>query len=108
MRLINEWDNVFLTTKKIVRLFEQWRKNNLTLTHGYGRGAEEIFGLAYTSSSEYAAIWNVQGEAVLNENPDWRFEGLALDEINNVYAIFEHEDGTIETLDRKYINIGRI
>lgn len=107
MELKAEWNNVEKATKQVVKVFEPWLKANMTITHGTGRTLEDVFGLPYTSSSDFAAIWNCQGEATLNENPEWRFEGLALTEDNDVVVICEHEDGTAETLDRKYIVIGK-
>ena len=57
---------------------------------------------------DYAAIWNCQAEALYKWADEWRFEGLAVSENNDAIAIFEHEDGTIETLDRMYVIIGKV
>lgn len=108
MKLKKEWNDVEKTSKELCRQFNAWRLSNLEITYGTGRTVEEIFGFPYTSSSSFAAIWNCQAEAVYKWSNEWRFEGLALSETNNAIAIFEHEDGTVENMDRMYIIIGKV
>ena len=107
MKLLKEWNNVERTSKELIRIFNNWRFTNLKITRGKG-SLEDIFGFPYTSSSDYAAIWNCQGEAVYRWSPEWRFEALAVSEKGEAVAIFEHEDGTVENLDRMEIIIGRV
>lgn len=105
MKLKKEWKDVEQTTKELLNLFRNWNHNLIIR----GRGSmESIFGFPYTSSSEYAAIWNCQGQAEYRWNKEWRFEALAVSENNDAIAVFEHEDGTIESLDRMYIIIGKV
>ena len=108
IKLKKEWDNVEDRKKEIIRLFNIWRMSNLKLTKGSGRTAEDIFGFPYTSTDGMAAIWNCNAEAVYKYSSEWRFEGLAVSENNDAVAMFEHEDGTVETLDRMYIIIGKV
>ena len=107
MKLLKEWNNVEKTSKELIRIFAVWRLSNLRITRGKG-SLEDIFGFPYTSSSDYAAILNCQGEAIYRWSPEWRFEALAISEKGDAVAIFEHEDGTVENLDRMEIIIGRV
>ncbi len=107
MKLLAEWKDVERTSKELIRVFAIWRLSNLRITVGRG-SLENIFGFPYTSSSDYAAIWNCQGEAVYKWSPEWRFEALAVNENGDAVAVFEHENGTIETLDRMNIIIGKV
>ena len=107
MKLKKEWNNVEKTTNELLKLFSLWRYSNLTITKGKG-SMENIFGFPYTSSSEYAAIWNCQGVAEYKWNPEWKFEALAVSENNDAVAIFEHEDGTVDKLDRMFVIIGKL
>lgn len=108
MKLKAEWNDVEKTSKELMMLFNSWRLSNLRILRGKGRTLEDIFGLPYTSSGEYAAIWNCQGEAVYKWSDEWKFECLTVSEKNDAIAIFEHEDGTMEKLDRMYVIIGKV
>lgn len=108
MRLKKEWNDVEGTTKLLMKLFDTWRVPNLRITRGKDKTLERTFGFPYTSSSEYAAIWNCQAEAVYRWSPEWRFEALAVSENNDAIAVFEHEDGTERNLDRMYVIIGKV
>lgn len=107
MKLLKEWKDVEATTKELLHMFSIWRYRNLNITKGNG-SMENIFGFPYTSSSEYAAIWNAQGEAEYRWSPEWKFEALAVSENNDAIAVFEHEDGTVEKLDRMFVIIGKV
>ena len=107
MKLKTEWKDVELTTSELIKLFSAWRLSNIVITRGHGN-TESIFGFPYTSSSEYAAIWNCQGEAEYRWCPEWKFEALAVTENRDAIAIFEHENGTIENLDRMFVIIGKL
>lgn len=108
MKLKTEWNDVERTSKELMRLFNSWRISNLLITGNRGNSLEEIFGFPYTSSSNYAAIWNCQAGALYKWSVEWRFEGLAVSEHDDAIAIFEHEDGTAEQLDRMYVIIGKV
>lgn len=110
MDKIKDWfeieHDVERTSNRAMRAFQEWYRNNITITHGNGRDAEEIFGLPYTSSSAWAGLWNCQAEAYLNEDPQWKFEGLAISEDNEILAVFDRED--TGNFDNKEIVIGKI
>ena len=98
--------DVDATSRKVIKAFERWYKDNITVTNGSGRNAEEIFGLPYTSSSDYAALWNCQGEAYLNEDPQWKFNALAIRDTGEILAVFDREDtGNFDELE---LVIGRL
>ena len=81
--------------RDVIGTFAKWyRKGNLELHHGSGRNVEEIFGLPYTSTSDYAACWNCQAEATLKGSPWMYFEGLAISEGDNpkILAVFSIRD----------------
>ena len=104
MNKLKEWNylenDVEATSKKVIKAFEAWYPKNVTITHGNGRNAEYIFGLPYTSTSDWAGLWNCQAEAYLNEDPQWKFECLAISENNEILAVFDREDtGNFDNLD---------
>ena len=110
MNKIRDWfpiyNDVEKVEKKAIRAFERWYKANLTIIHGSGRNVEEIFGLPYTSSSDWAAIWNCQAEAYLNSDPQWKFRCLAISENNEILANFDRED--TGNFDDKDVVIGKL
>lgn len=106
MKLKTEWNDVEKTTKELLRIFNIWHISNLRITRGKGNTLEDTFGFPYTSSSEYAAIWNCQAEAYYKWSEEWKFEGLAVNEDNDAVAIFEHED--TGKFDRMYVIIGKV
>lgn len=108
MRLKKEWNNVEGTTKLLMEMFNIWKVSNLRITKEKDRTLNRTFGFPYTSSSEYAAIWNCQAEALYRWNPEWRFEALAVSENNDAIAVFEHEDETERNFNRMYVIIGKV
>ena len=93
---MKEWygDNKgYARERDVIETLAKWyAKGNLILKRGSGRTVEEIFGLPYTSTSDYAAVWNCQAEAVWKENPNYYFEGCALDIYQHVVAVFSERD----------------
>ena len=110
MNKLKDWfpieNDVDATEKKVVKAFNRWYKANLTITHGEGKDVYEIFGLPYTSSSDYAGIWNCQAEAYLNSDPQWYFNGLAISEDRQILAVFDREN--TGNFDDKEIVIGEV
>lgn len=110
MNKIKEWFDIMNDVEEIseqaIKAFTKWYKANITITHGSGRDVVEIFGLPYTSTSEWAGLWNCQGEAYLNEDPQWKFNCLAISEDMEILADFDRED--TGHFDNKDIVIGRI
>lgn len=110
MNKIKEWfdieHDVERTSNRALKAFERWYRGNITITHRSGRDVEEIFGLPYTSTSDWAGLWNCQAEAYLNEDPQWKFECLAISEDMEILAVFDRED--TGNFDNKEIVIGKI
>lgn len=110
MNKLTDWfpieNDVEATEKKVLRAFEKWYRNNITITRGKDRTAELTFGFPYTSTSDYAAVWNCQAEAYLNEDPQWKFRALAISEDREILAVFDRED--TGNFDDKDIVIGRV
>ena len=107
MNKIKDWyvieHDVDATEKKVTDVFARWYRRNVVVTHGQDRTIELTFGFPYTSSGEYAGIWNCQAEALLKEDLKYRFKGLALSEELDVIAIFE-----AKPFEFKDIMIGKI
>ena len=102
MKKLKEWyyDNAgYERERDVIGTLAGWWKKNLVLTHGSGRTVEEIFGLPYTSSSDYAAVWNCQAEAYYKGNPNWWFEGCAITDDSHIVAIFSERDKEGNELD---------
>ena len=108
MKLKKEWNDVEKTTKELLKLFNIWRISNLRITRGRCNTLEDTFGFPYTSSSDYAAIWNCQAEAVYKWDTEWRFEALAVSENNEAIVVFEHEDGTVENRVAYEVSVSKI
>ena len=110
MKKLTDWfpieNDVSATERKVIKAFEKWYRNNITITHGRDKTVEDTFGLPYTSSSDYAALWNCQGEAYLNEDPQWKFNALAISEDREILVVFDRED--TGNFDEKEIVIGKI
>lgn len=110
MNKLKDWypieQDVDATQKKVEKLFSNWYRKELAITRGSGRNVEEIFGLPYTSTSEWAGIWNCQAEARLKTDLQWSFLGLAITEDREVVAVFDRED--TGNFDNKEIVIGRL
>lgn len=110
MKKMTDWfpieNDVEKTVKKVIKAFEKWYKENITITRGKDRNVYLTFGLPYTSSSAYAALWNCQGEAYLNEDPQWKFNALAISEDREILVVFDRED--TGNFDEKEIVIGKI
>ena len=81
--------------RDVIGTLQSWfDKGNLVVTHGSGRNVEEIFGLPYTSTSDFAAVWNCNAEAYLKEKPQCYFDGVAITDgdYSRVVAVFTARD----------------
>jgi len=75
MQLLKDFDDAMIN--KIIRKFSHWESENLIIVHGSReKTAEDTFGLAYTSSSAYAALWNTNVKAVSVNDYNLVFEGI--------------------------------
>ena len=84
--------------KRVKDVFEKWYKRNLTIKRGEGKNAEEIFGLPYTSSSDFAALWNCQGEAVYKDDNRYIFSYIAITNDFDIIVGLEDENEDIKEL----------
>lgn len=107
MEKLKDWEivehDVEKTQNKVEDVFRRWYRRNVVVTRGQDRTIGLTFGFPYTSSGEYAGIWNCQAEALLKEDLKYRFKGLALSEELDVIAVFE-----AKPFEFKDIVIGRI
>ena len=95
--------DVSATEEKVIDVFRVWCNRNLVITRGKDKSMELTFGFPYTSSGDYAGIWNCQAEALLKEDLKYRFKGLALSEDHDVVVILE-----AKPFEFKEIAIGKI
>lgn len=89
---IKEWTD-YENQYKIAVAAVRWLDPNLRVVHGKReRNVELTYGLPYTSSGEYAAIWNTNVDARSNEDTNLAFKGMALDKDNNPVIIWHMTD----------------
>lgn len=74
-------------------------KGNLEITYPKKwKDVEDCFGLPYTSSSGFAAIWNCQADAHYKGNPNMSFQGVALTDTKHFVAyfmVYDHEGNEV-------------
>lgn len=89
---VKEWTD-YERQYKIAVAAVKWLDKSLRIVHGKReRNVEDTYGLAYTSSGEYAAIWNTNVDARSNEDLDLQFKGMALDKDDNPVIIWYMAD----------------
>ena len=108
MRLLKDWytqtNSGYETERDAIGTLDAWvKKGNLRLDHGSGKTVEEIYGLPHTSTSEFAAIWNVQAKAHYRNNPQMEFDGIALREDGIFIAVF-----TVYDLEENEVGVAYI
>lgn len=89
--------------EKMINIFARWEKQYLTITHGQReKTTSYTYGLPYTSSGDFAGLWNTNVEAVLKTDLQWEFKGLVLGEDMEVVAIFTNNEESehFETIGR--------
>ena len=85
---IKEWTD-YESQYKIAVAAVKWLDKHLKIIHGKReRNVELTYGLPYTSSGEYAAIWNTNVDARSLSDLDLQFKGVALDKNNNPVIIW--------------------
>lgn len=114
MKLLKDWYSEtasgYETERDAVGTLQSWyNKGNLVVNkqHGstYGKSVEDIFGLPYTSSSDFAAIWNTNVECHYVLNPALKFEGVAVSESRHIVAYFLVIDRDGNEVGEAYIQI---
>ena len=89
---IKEWTD-YENQYKIAVATMKWLDKRLRIVHGKReRNVELTYGLPYTSSGEYAAIWNTNVDARSNDDLALQFKGMALDKDNNPVIIWYMTD----------------
>lgn len=89
---IKEWTD-YENQYKVAVAAVKWLDKNLRIIQGKReRNVELTYGLPYTSSGEYAAIWNTNVDARSNEDLDLQFKGMALDKDNSPVIIWYMPD----------------
>ena len=84
---IKEWTD-YENQYKIAVAAVKWLDKHLKIVHGKReRNVELTYGLPYTSSGEYAAIWNTNVDARSLSDLDLQFKGVALDKYNDAVLI---------------------
>ena len=84
---IKEWTE-YENQYKIAVAAVKWLDKHLKIVHGKReRNVELTYGLPYTSSGEYAAIWNTNVDARSLSDLDLQFNGVSLDNDNNTFII---------------------
>lgn len=85
---IKEWTD-YESQYKIAVAAVKRLDRHLEIVHGKReRNVELTYGLPYTSSGEYAAIWNTNVDARSKDDPNLAFKGVALDKDNNPVIIW--------------------
>ena len=92
MKLLKDWyretASGYETERDAIGTLNGWYKRNLEIVYGSGHTVEDIFGLPYTSTSDFAAVWNCQATAHYKGNPQMAFDGVALREDRKFVAVF--------------------
>lgn len=89
---------------KILKIFDKWQTDNLTITYGNReKDVEYTYGLPYVSSGKYAILGNTNCTAVIKDDKDYEFDYLAVDLENNIIAVFYDEFD-----NEKCIEIGKL
>lgn len=70
------------------------------------RNAEQTFGLPYTSSGAFAAIWNCNAEAMKTQDgARLFFEGVAIDEAENAVTVWTERNADGDEIGTRYETI---
>lgn len=89
---LQEWTD-YERQYKIAVAAVKWLDRYLHIVHGRReRNVELTYGLAYTSSGEFAAIWNTNVNAVSRDDIELQFKGIALDKDENPVIIWYKAD----------------
>ena len=84
MKLMKDWyketSSGYETIRDAIGTLKSWvDKGNLEITYPRTwKDMSDCFGLPYTSTSDFAAIWNCQADAHYKGNPNMVFSGVAL------------------------------
>ena len=105
IELKKEWDNPKQDEKKVLKDFKNNLYKNLIIECGtVEKDLSFTFGFPYTSSSDFAAIWNTNTQTKL-KNTGLYFRGLAIDQDGDTVAVFDED--TPDGEQSYFINISK-
>lgn len=88
--LLKEWNNYTAQNARAERYAQKIQDHLIFVNGRRERRAGDTFGLPYTSSGAYAAIWNTNTEA--RTKSGLRFEGVAINAAGDPVGIFTEYD----------------
>lgn len=95
--------------EKLIRVFRGWQFGNLEIFYGkVEKSVIDTFGLPYTSSGDYAGIWNTNTESVYIKDQTFKFEGCTIAESGEFLAIFTPLDSNGNELETVFIEMKQI
>ena len=79
--------------KKLINIFSNWESENLKITIGKRESnVENTYWLPYTSSGDYAGLWNTNTMAVLKSDESLNFDGIGFSTDLKPFAFFTKLD----------------
>lgn len=93
MELLTSWDGKYGEHLRKAKRAARRLKSELEFIHGDYRSndIDEVFGLAYTSSSDFAAVWNTNAEARIAGTRLY-FDGIAINTAGEAVGVFTERD----------------
>lgn len=106
MELLKEWPEFEKMKNQAISVIQKWYVSNLVIKNG----SDFIDGLAYTSSSSFAALWDCNCNTVYKWDPHFHFLGVAISIDGFIVAVFNEFDDNGNELfnDDIKIIIGRL
>lgn len=106
MELLKEWNDFKKMKNQVISAIRKWYISNLI----FKNGSDFIAGLAYTSSSSFAALWDCNCETVYKWDSHFHFLGIAISTDGFIVAVFNEfdDDGNELFNDDMKIVIGRL
>ena len=105
-RLLKEWGfgAEFEKRERIAERAAAALMGKLKFIHGRRESsAEKTFGLPYTSSGDFAAVWNCNAEAMKTQDgARLYFEGVAIDEAENAVIIWTERNADGDEIGIRY------
>lgn len=96
MELLKEWNDFENQEREIKKAFSVWWWRNLEYDCGTEFGSlDSIFGFAYTSSSDFAALWVCNSQWHYKFIPDYTIRGIAISTDGFAVAVFESKTSDI-------------
>jgi hypothetical protein len=99
--LKSEWQPYDKDEKTVNKAIKNYFSGHVLKDHNgkvcnlYGMNAiEDFFGLPYTSSSSYAAIWNTNTECYIDTDNQYNIEGFAITTDNKPVLIADKDEDT--------------